>query len=341
MHKFTALFWGLLFGLFCFNTLNADEVRPGYLELREITPTTWDVLWKVPAINDKYLAIYADFPSHCIESDPFARFVGGSYIKRWKIACDGSLFGETLYIDGLSKTQTDVLVRILRSNNSTQTELLTPRESAFVMKKREHWSQVALTYANLGVDHILLGFDHLLFVLALLFLVKNWSRLIGTITEFTLAHSLTLIAATLGWVTVPQAPVEAVIALSIAFIATEILHSKQGKSSLAMRKPWAVAFVFGFLHGLGFAGALNEIGLPQTAIPIALAFFNIGVEVGQLIFVGMVFIIFMVARWALFRNQSRLQSTWLMADIFAIPVSYVIGTLAMFWIFERTLAFWS
>ena len=142
------------------------------------------------------------------------------------------------------------------------------------------------TYFKLGVEHILLGFDHLLFVLALLFLVEGWRRLLGTITAFTVAHSLTLAAATFGWVQVPQAPVEAVIALSIMFVAVEILHRQRGRTGIATRKPWVVAFVFGLLHGLGFAGALREIGLPDDAIPLALAFFNVGVEAGQLLVCG-------------------------------------------------------
>jgi hydrogenase/urease accessory protein HupE len=149
--------------------------------------------------------------------------------------------------------------------------------------------QVAGTYLHLGVEHILFGIDHLLFVLALLLLVKGWWRLVQTVTAFTVAHSLTLAAATLGFVHVPQQPVEAVIALSIVFVASEIVHERQDRSGLSARQPWIVAFAFGLLHGFGFAGALSEVGLPQTAIPVALLFFNVGVELGQLLFIVSVF----------------------------------------------------
>jgi hypothetical protein len=201
---------------------------------------------------------------------------------------------------------------------------------------------VIKTYFGLGVEHILLGIDHLLFVLALLFLVENWPRLIGTVTAFTLAHSLTLAAATFGWIQVPQAPVEAAIALSIVFVAAEVLHRGEGRAGLAARKPWVVAFVFGLLHGLGFAGALREVGLPEHAIPLALAFFNIGVEFGQLLFVGVVFVLFRGFKQLPGRAAAERQSSaWHVAASVSTPAAYVIGPLAAFWVFERVYGFWS
>jgi hydrogenase/urease accessory protein HupE len=183
----------------------------------------------------------------------------------------------------------------------------------------------------LGVEHILLGIDHLLFVLALLMIVAGWRKLVATVTAFTLAHSITLAAATLGWVHVPQAPVEAVIALSILFVAAEIVHWKQGRPGITRRKPWLVAFTFGLLHGFGFAGALTEIGLPEHAIPLALLFFNLGVEAGQLLFIGAVF-----AAWAVLSRipwpERVLEQAW------RVPV-YVIGALAGFWTIERIAGF--
>jgi len=332
----------ILFAFLLPSTASSHEVRPGYLEMIEINPQTWDVLWKVPAKNDKRLALYVGFPAHCTESEPSSRFIGGAYIERWRVSCESSLYGEILTIKGLPGTRTDVLARILRLDDTSQTQRLTPGTPAFEVTRTETWTQVALTYAGLGVEHILLGIDHLLFVLALLFLVGNWPRLIGTVTAFTLAHSLTLAAATLGWVRVPQSPVEAVIALSIVLVATEIIHKQQGRPGLAARMPWVVAFVFGLLHGFGFAGALIEIGLPQTAIPIALAFFNIGVELGQLMFIAAVFLVFLVLHKILDRSKSQAsEGTWMIADRFSKSASYVIGTLAAFWLFERTLAFWS
>ena len=173
-------------------------------------------------------------------------------------------------------------------DGTTQTIRVTPASPEFVIEASPgHW-EVARTYLGLGVEHILLGFDHLLFVLALLVLVRGGKRIVLTVTAFTVAHSITLVAATLGWVALPGAPVEATIALSIVFLAREIAMVWRGHASLTERMPWLVAFVFGLLHGLGFAGALAEIGLPQNAIPLALLCFNVGVEVGQLLFVGAV-----------------------------------------------------
>jgi len=319
----------------------AHEVRPGYLELIEINAQTWDVLWKVPAKDNKRLALYVAFPEDCNESEPSSRFIGGAYIERWRVSCEAGLYGKTLTITGLADTRTDVLARVLRLDDTSQTQRLTPGQPAFKVSKTETWTQVAITYAGLGFEHILLGIDHLLFVLALLFMVGSWPRLIGTVTAFTVAHSLTLIAATLGWIRVAQTPVEAVIALSIVLVAVEIIHKQQGRPGLASRMPWTLAFIFGLLHGLGFAGALNEIGLPQTAIPIALAFFNIGVEIGQLAFIAAVFLLFFVLSKLLNRGELATVGTWKVADRFSKPASYVIGTLASFWLFERTLAFWA
>ncbi len=188
---------------------------------------------------------------------------------------------------------------------------------------------VAATYLGLGIEHILLGVDHLLFVLALLLLVRSWRRLIATITAFTVAHSITLAAATLGFVHVPIKPVETAIALSIVFVAAEIVHGREGRPGLAARWPWVVAFVFGLLHGLGFAGALSEVGLPDSAIPTALLFFNLGVELGQLAFVGAALAVIAASR------QLRLPTpawSWRLAP-------YGIGTVAMYWTIERVVAF--
>ena len=184
-----------------------------------------------------------------------------------------------------------------------------------------------MTYGALGVEHILLGIDHLLFVLALLLIVSGWRKLVATITAFTVAHSITLALATLGFVNVPQAPVEAVIALSILFVAVEIVHWRQGREGLTRRRPWVVAFLFGLLHGLGFAGALTEIGLPEHAIPLALLFFNIGVEIGQLLFIAVI-----LAAIPGLRRLSLPEWAW------RIPV-YSIGGLAAFWTIERIVGF--
>lgn len=309
---------------------HAHEVRPGYLEIRQTETETFDVLWKVPARGRLKLAIYARLPDNCV---PLSAVVstkgGGAFTDRWTVTCPGGLSGGTIVIDGLSGTLTDVLARIERLDGPSQVFRLSPDAPAIVIEAALGWQQIAGTYLGLGVEHILSGIDHLLFVLALLLLVKGWRRLVATVTAFTVAHSLTLAAATLGFVHVPQRPIEAVIALSIAFVAAELVHLKSGQVSLTQRWPWAIAFIFGLLHGFGFAGALSEIGLPEQAIPLALLFFNVGVELGQLLFIAGVVAIGTIAR--------RI----------AVPLpawapqlsAYAIGTVAAFWTIERVARF--
>ena len=195
------------------------------------------------------------------------------------------LAGQTMAIDGIAGGVTDVIVRIERMDGTSQVEHLLPQRPEFVIQGTTGNWQVAGSYLVLGIEHILGGIDHLLFVLALLLIVRGARRIILTITAFTVAHSITLVAATLGWVTVPGPPVEAIIALSIVFVAAEAVHGLQGRPGLTARAAWVVAFSFGLLHGFGFAGALAEVGLPQKAIPVALLMFNVGVEIGQLLFV--------------------------------------------------------
>jgi hydrogenase/urease accessory protein HupE len=252
-------------------------------------------------------------------------------VYRWTLGCETPLSGKPISIEGLEKTLTDVLVRIERQDGSTITQRLSPANNEFTVAASESTWQIAATYLGLGVEHILLGIDHLLFVLALLLIVGNWRVLLATITAFTVAHSITLAAATLGYVHVPQQPVEAVIALSILFLASEIMHMRRGKPGLARRWPWLVAFIFGLLHGFGFAGALTEVGLPENAIPLALLFFNIGVEVGQLLFVGS-----MILLYRLWRMTTLQPTPWIQA----LPV-YVIGSVAAYWTIERVASFWS
>ncbi len=309
----------------------AHEVRPGYLELRQTALETFDATWKVPARGDLRLGLYARLPASCRSPAPPSTYsMGGAYTDRWSVTCPGGLAGGTIAIDGLSGTMTDVLVRLERLDGSSQVERLTPAAPSFVVARVPSKLDVAGTYLHLGVEHILLGIDHLLFVLALLILVDGRKRLIGTVTAFTVAHSLTLAAATLGLVHVPQRPVEAVIALSIVFVAGEIAHARQGRPGMTQRWPWIVAFVFGLLHGFGFAGALSEIGLPQQAIPLALLVFNIGVELGQLLFIAAA-----LALAALVSRTPIPQPAW----AWRLP-AYGIGSMATFWMIERVAGFW-
>ena len=268
----------------------SDELRPGYLELRQISAGTYSLLFKIPARGeDLRLAIYVNLPEGTQDAGaPRALFNDGAYVERRIVRRDGGLVGQAVSIDGLSATSTDVLVRVESLAGAIQTERLSPTRTAFVVQAAPGAGEVAATDLRLGVEHILFGFDHLLFVLALVILVGEWRRVAVTVTAFTIAHSITLAAATLGFVNVPGPPVEATIALSIVLVAVEILNARHGKPSLTTRLPWLVAFSFGLLHGFGFAGALAEVGLPQHAIPVALLFFNLGVEVGQLVFVAAV-----------------------------------------------------
>ncbi len=313
----------------------ADEIRPGYLELKENSENIFSVIWKVPARGDKKLALYANLPATCQnKTPPYAQLVNGAYIQRWIIACDQGLLEQSISITGLAGTSTDVLLRLEFINGSSQSVLLTPSDNTFNIPAQTGNLQIAGTYTWLGVTHILLGFDHLLFVFALLLIVNSKRRLLLTITAFTIAHSITLAGATLGYIHVPQQPVEAVIALSILFLAVEIVHGKRGHPGAAARWPWLVAFIFGLLHGFGFAGALAEVGLPQQAIPLALVFFNVGVEIGQLLFVMTV----VVLGWMMTSLMHRLKQSALLENTETIAV-YLIGSLSSFWLFERISSF--
>lgn len=309
----------------------ADEIRPGYLALKENSANIFSVTWKVPARGDKKLALYAKLPDSCKnKTQPYAQLINNAYIQHWIIACDKGLAEQSISISGLSATSTDVLLRLEFINGSSQSMLLTPSQNTFDIPAETSRLQIISTYTWLGITHILMGIDHLLFVFALLLIVTGKRQLLWTITAFTIAHSITLAGATLGLVYVPQQPVEAMIALSILFLAMEIIHTKRGHPGAASRWPWLVAFIFGLLHGFGFAGALAEVGLPQQAIPMALIFFNVGVEIGQLFFVSIV----LLAGWAL----HRLRQPVLLARSETAAI-YIIGGLSSFWLLERISSF--
>ena len=309
-------------------------LQPGYLELRLIDKDLYAVLWKIPATRGRPMAISAQLPENCDPRTPVQPiWNGAAYVARWTANCPGGLEGGLIHIGGLDRTSTDVLVRFDFADGVSEARRLTPGDPSFTVPTQPSRLEVVRTYFLFGVEHILLGIDHLLFVLALLLLVKGVRRVVVTVTAFTLAHSLTLAGATLGFVHMPGPPIEAVIALSIAFVASEIIHSRQGKPGLTEQYPWIVAFTFGLLHGFGFAGALAEIGLPQISIPIALLFFNVGVEIGQLLFIASVF-----AAIALVQQITRRIDLPRPAWAWAVP-PYAIGSLAVFWVIQRTAAF--
>ena len=309
----------------------ADEIRPAYLELKEIKQSIFSLILKVPAKGSKKLNIKAELPQECTNITPVStHLVDGASLERWSVKCEDGLVGKTLVAKGLITTNTDLLLRLEFIKAAPQSVLLTPTKTSYQVPKEASSLQIVKTYTWLGITHILMGFDHLLFVFALLLIVKNMRRLLWTITAFTLAHSITMAGATLGFIHIPQQPVEAMIALSILFLTMEIVHEKQGKVGLTIRYPWLIAFIFGLLHGFGFAGALAEIGLPQQAITLALIFFNIGVELGQLVFVAAVVLIGLALQ--------RLRHPYVLQKVEMVVV-YAIGGLSSFWVFERISAF--
>ena len=313
----------------------ADVFKPAYLQLTQVDQNTFDVMWKLPALDESTaLKLKPRFPEGTRNlSQQQSVFAEGMAVKRWRISVPGGLNGKSISIDGLTATGTDAIVRVERLDGSEQVGRILPGSEAFTVKASPGSFEVARTYTVIGIEHILLGFDHLLFVLALVMIVKSTRRLLITVTAFTVAHSITLSLATLGVIHVPGPPVEAIIALSIVFVATEIIHQRQGREGLASRKPWIVAFAFGLLHGLGFAGALAEVGLPENSIPLALLFFNIGVEIGQVLFIVAVLAVYHVAK-KLANNRFDL------TKLEPIPV-YMIGGIASYWVFERVAGFWT
>jgi hydrogenase/urease accessory protein HupE len=311
--------------------LSAHEVRPAYLELRQTAPETYDVFWKVPGLGENLrLGIYVELPADCTRiTQPRAEMLNNAYTERWTIRRPSGLSGGTINIADLTATTTDVLFRLERLDGSAQVCRLTPSAPSLVVEAAPRALEVARTYSVLGIEHILTGIDHLLFVLALLIITRGGWRLVKTVTAFTISHSLTLTAATLGFVHVPQRPVEAVIALSIVFVAAEIIRIHRGLESITSRAPWLVAFTFGLMHGLGFAGGLSEAGLPAGHVPTALLFFSCGVEAGHFMFIGVV-----LAFIALVRRIRIPSPRW--AEL--IP-PYAIGSVAMFWVLQRIAAF--
>jgi hypothetical protein len=249
-------------------------------------------------------------------------------IQHWRSVCTGGLAGKTVVIANLETTLTDVILRFEPLAGSPQTLRMNGAEPRAMIPAQQTCWEIAQVYFRLGVEHILFGFDHLLFVLCLLMLIGDFKRLLGAISSFTVAHSITLAGTTFGWLQLASLPVEACIALSIAFIAAEIIRAREGKHGITQRWPWIASFGFGLLHGFGFASALREIGLPEDGIPQALLFFNVGVEAGQVLFVFAV----LITMWSW-----RQQSHWKLPDwTWRVP-TYAAGVLSCFWFIERTM----
>lgn len=323
------LVWLALATLFLIaHPARADELRPGYLEFTQKTEVDWTLIWKAPMRGGVTPSTQPILPKSCtVKGDPQRVLGEMAMISTFQIACAEPVAGLSIGLSNFSSAQTDVLVRVAPLNRSVQALRLTASEPTAEIAARPDAWQVARTYFVIGVEHIIFGYDHLLFVVALVLLLTGFRTIAIAVTAFTVAHSVTLIGTTLGFLGLPQRPVEAIIALSIVFLAVEIVKKRDGEPRLSERLPWVVAFLFGLLHGFGFAGALKEIGLPENDVPTALLTFNLGVEAGQLLIVTAV----LGLLWGLQRSQPN----WARP---AIRVSsYAIGAIASMWLLERVL----
>lgn len=314
----------------------AHALEPGYLGLQQTAEDSWRVFWRRPDVNGAPMAIDARLPGNCTPSKAGPPGDDGSaWSAGWIAACDGGLAGRTLVIEGLEQTSTDVLLRVQPLEGAPSTVRLTPQDTQYTVPEVPGTRAVFASYFQLGMEHILEGFDHLLFVFTLILLIRTPGRLVGAVTAFTIAHSITLALASLDLVRVPGPPVEAIIALSILFLAIEIIKRGGGRERLSERCPWLVSFSFGLLHGLGFAGALSDIGLPPGDIPAALLAFNIGVEAGQLAFIAAVLTLGWVLRHGVAAsgglNGVRRRAQPVMA--------YAIGGVSTYWLVERISGF--
>lgn len=306
-------------------TAPAHDVRPAYLQIDRLGQDRYALTWRTPVLSGAPLPVVLELPSDAKAlSEPQLQVLPGSRIERRAIEIPGELAGHRIGFVGLEATITDVLVRIAGKEGGYTTMLVRPSRPWVELNPDQGVLAVAATYLGQGVEHILYGIDHLLFVLALLLIVRDWRMLVKTITAFTVAHSITLALATFGLVRLPPGPVETMIAASIVLVAVEAVRRERGQTGVAIRWPWVVAFAFGLLHGFGFAGALEDLGLPQGDIPLALLSFNIGVEIGQLLFVGVVLLLFRAIR--LLFDMPRVAFT---------AYAYAIGIVAMFWTFQR------
>lgn len=309
----------------------AHEVRPALLDITESKSGWYEVTWKVPIFQGNPLDITPKFPEGFVAvSPPSVQNAPAAIIEKSSYRDETNvLVGGKIEIEGLKATQIDVLIQLSLADGTLHSAIVKPKAPFWLVPETPEGWEVAKSYWILGIEHILSGLDHLLFVLALILLIPGTSMLVKAITAFTVAHTITLGLATFGVVNMPAQPTEAVIALSIVFLAVEVVRSRAGENSVTLRAPWIVAFLFGLFHGLGFAGALSEIGLPESAIPLALFMFNLGVETGQLMFVAAILLLVFLVR---FLNVPRREHGWRIA-------TYAVGCLAAYWTIDRVGAF--
>ncbi len=319
----------------------AHDARPNYVQITETEVNTFSVSWKVPASMPGGALPYPTLPDGCAaERQPAWQQAGAEYVGQQVYRCDQPLSGKVVGIEfPIINPSLSTLYKIKLANGEEHLRILKPSETEWVVPDAENRFAVATEYTWLGIEHIWIGIDHLLFVACLLFIAKTSRRVLITITGFTVAHSITLALSALDLVRIPTPPVEAAIALSVVFMACEIARGNM--NSLTHHFPVAVSSSFGLLHGFGFAAVLRDIGLPQTELPTALLFFNVGVEIGQILFVLALLVGFYVLRPAFVRwlySASDHEVHWLSVTT---PASYVIGSIASFWMIERIAGFWA
>jgi hydrogenase/urease accessory protein HupE len=315
-----------------FQGASAHDARPAYMQVTEVAPQRYEIIWRTPVLSGMRLPVVLRFPANTRNvTEPVLRELSDSLVERRMIETAGSLTGTRIEIVGLQATITDALVRVQMLDGTYSTTLVRPSKPWIEITTSRSSLEVAAAYLVHGIEHILFGYDHLLFVLALILIVLSTRMLLLTVTAFTVAHSITLSLATLGVVHVSGPPVEATIALSILLLACEIIRAERGQASMTAKWPWLVAFSFGLLHGFGFASALTEIGLPQGDIPLALFAFNVGVEAGQLIFIAVVL--------AALRCAKLIRFPALVERYPRSVASYAIGSMAAYWFIDRLAGF--
>ena len=309
----------------------AHEIRPAYLEILEQPGGAVQVTWRKPVAGESALAIQPSLSSGWLDTDATARSLGPDALTLvWQVAPPHArLAGQQIRILGLDRTITDVFLRIRFADGREVESLIKAAHPTYTIDAARAGQHGTADYLRLGVTHIATGFDHLLYLFALLLLIDRLPQLVATVSAFTLAHSITLACAALGLVHLRAAPVEASIALSIAYVAAELVRRQRGQAGVLQGRPWAVALAFGLLHGFGFAGALRDIGLPPGRVAGALFAFNVGIELGQLVFVTVVFALLALLRRAAPALDAMARR--------ALPLC--IGTIAAFWLIQRVAAF--
>ncbi len=310
--------------------VRAHPLAPSLLEVIESEKGQAKVTWKTPIKRGAGQAMRPRLPAFCRPLGPSTlERVKTAIVEYWEVEYGGqSLEGSAIHVEGIERARTDVLLRVALADGRSFRTVLRPGSPSFVVPEREEARDVLLAYLRLGFEHILSGIDHLLFVLGLIVMVQGGRKLVWVITAFTLGHSISLSLAALGWIRIPPTPVEFLIALSIFILGMELVRNPEQNPGIVRRYTWAMTTVFGFLHGFGFAGALVEIGLPAGDIPLALFSFNVGIEIGQLLFVFFV----LLMRVSL-RSLHFPLPTW-----GTTATAYAVGSLASFWLIDRFVA---